>query len=113
MIQSDKERLKKIKQSWEKLNKEISERNISKEDILNDTFIQWAVTTPIYNIGEQVSHLSNEIKQQHDDIPWNKISGLRNRLVHDYEGINWIFIVEVIFTDLPEFISKIDEIINN
>ena len=38
------------------------------------------------------------------------ISGMRHRLVHDYDGTNWSIIVEVIFDDLPEFILEIKRI---
>lgn len=39
----------------------------------------------------------------HPDVPWAKISGLRHRLVHDYENTNWILICSVIFDILPDF----------
>ena len=51
-------------------------------------YSQWAVTTPLYNIGEQVYKISEETKAQHPEIIWNVVSGLRHRLVHDYDGIN-------------------------
>ncbi len=54
MKKSDKERLKKIVSTWESLDKQIKERSITREMLLNDEFSQWAVTTPLYNIGEQV-----------------------------------------------------------
>ena len=61
------------------------------------------VTTPLYNIGEQVYQLSNELKQAHTEQPWNMVAGLRHRLVHDYDGINWSIIVEVLFQDMDPF----------
>ena len=59
---SDKERIKKIIQIWDSLQKQIEEHNITKHLLLTDTFFQWAVTTPLYNIGEQVYLLSPEFK---------------------------------------------------
>ena len=53
---------------------------------------------------------SDEYKDTHKDIPWKLISGLRHRLVHDYEGTNWNIICDVIFDELPEFISQIDDL---
>ena len=44
----------------------------------------------------------------HPDIPWAKTSGLRHRLVHDYENTNWSIICEVVFDELPDFLSKIE-----
>jgi len=113
MNNADRERIIKMIKNWEEIQSEIAERNIKESDILNDRFIQWAITTPVYNIGEHVSNLSKEFKDEHRDIPWTKISGLRNRLVHNYEDTNWSIIVRVIYDDMPEFIENLKSIIIN
>lgn len=110
MITSDKERIKKIINTWTALQNQIEEHDITRDLLLNDEFSQWAVTTPLYNIGEQVYKLSPEIKKENPDIPWSVISGLRHRLVHDYEGINWSIIVEVVFDELDEFINSVEKL---
>ena len=110
MKKSDKERIKKIISLWDSLKSQISSHNLTKELILNDEFSQWAVTTPLYNIGEHVYYLSPELKEKYPDLPWAVVSGLRHRLVHDYDGINWSIITEVIFNDMPEFINAIKKI---
>ena len=79
--------------------------------LLNDEFSQWAVTTPLYNIGEQVYKISNELKKENSEIPWSVVSGLRHRLVHDYDGINWSIIVEVVFDEMDNFIKLIEKLI--
>ena len=104
---SDKERIKKIVLTWDALKHEIEIHNITKESLLNDEFLQWAVTTPLYNIGEHVYMLSAEFKNANNGIPWNVVSGLRHRLFHDYDGINWSIIVEVIFGEMDDFVNKI------
>ena len=55
MKKSDKERLKKIVSTWENLSRQMQQRGITPELLLEDEFSQWAVTTPLYNIGEQVT----------------------------------------------------------
>jgi len=113
MIKSDQERLKKIVSLWDSLQAEISERKITQELLLNDRFSQWAVTTPIYNIGEQVYRLSSEFTQEHSGVIWNVVSGLRHRLVHDYDGINWSLISEVVFSDMEPFVNQVREILHS
>lgn len=108
---SDKERLKKIVKTWASLQKQMDEHHITRELLLDDEFSQWAVTTPLYNIGEQVYMLSSDFKKEHPDIPWSVVSGLRHRLVHDYEGINWSIIVEVIFDEMDDLIVSIKKLI--
>lgn len=112
MKKTDTERLKKIVSLWDALNSEITRRGIAQEMLLADQFSQWAVTTPIYNIGEQVYQLSPAFKKSHPDIPWSVVSGLRHRLVHDYDGINWSLIAEVIFNDMDPFVEQVKNILS-
>ena len=112
MIKSDKERLKKIVDTWTSLKVQISENNITKETLLSNQFFQWAVTTPLYNIGEQVYNLSPEFKAKYPNISWSLVSGLRHRLVHDYEGINWSIIVEVVFDNMDDFVKQIETVLS-
>lgn len=111
MKQTDTERIKMILRIWEELSQEIKNRDITPELLLRDAFTQWAVTTPLYNIGEQVYNLSPEFKQQYPEVPWNMVSGLRHRLVHNYEGINWSIIADVVFHEMSDFIRQINKII--
>ncbi len=111
MKTSDTERLKKIISTWESLKLQIENRSITKEMLLTDEFSQWAVTTPLYNIGEQVYKLSSEFKMEHPEIIWNIVSGLRHRLVHDYDGVNWSVIVEVVFGEMDQFIDSVKKLI--
>lgn len=111
MKKSDQERLKKVVSLWAALKAEIAQHGIDKDKLMHDQFSQWAVTTPLYNIGEHVYQLSKEFKQAYSTIPWNVVSGLRHRLVHDYDGINWSFIVDVVFDDMDPFVREVQEIL--
>ena len=111
MKKTDTERLKKIVSLWSALSGEITQHGITREMLLLDQFSQWAVTTPIYNIGEQVYQLSPEFKKKHANIPWSVVSGLRHRLVHDYDGINWSLIADVIFDDMAPFVEQVKGIL--
>ena len=62
MKQTDRDRLRTILRQWEELSCQLEQRGITPDQLLNDSFIQWAVTTPLYNIGEQVYQLSAEFK---------------------------------------------------
>ena len=79
--------------------------------LLEDVPLQWLVTTPLYNIGEHVYNLSDEYKQTHSEIPWLMISGLRHRLVHDYDGTNWNIIADVVLEELPVLIKEMQKLV--
>lgn len=101
MKYSDEQRINKIYENAVNLHEYIINNNIKREDLLTNVPLQWLVTTPLYNIGEHVYYLSDEYKKAHSEIPWSMVSGLRHRLVHDYDGTNWNIIVEVVFEELP------------
>ena len=111
MKYSDRDRLDRIYSKGKALLEYLQENAITREDLLTLTPIQWLVTTPLYNIGEHVYYLSDEFKNMHSDIPWAMISGLRHRLVHDYDGTNWSIICDVVFDELPEFINQIKSLL--
>lgn len=112
MNKTDEERLKKIVKIWTQLCAHLKQRNITEEQLLNDEFSQWAVSTPLYNIGEQVYKLDREFKESHPDIPWSKVAGLRHRLVHEYDGINWTMIAQVLFCEMDTFIDSIKHLLD-
>ena len=113
MKYTDRQRIEKIIFIANRLSQYMSLACITRDTVLNDYTVQWTVTTPLYNIGEQTYNLSPELKNQFPDIPWAKVSGMRHRLVHDYEGTNWSIIAEVLFRDLPPFIRQLREILRS
>ena len=88
MKYSDKQRVEKILEYAEELMQYVKEDRIDIKTIDDDRLIQWAVTTPLYNIGEHSYNLTKDFKDSTPQIQWNMIAGLRHRLVHDYEGTN-------------------------
>lgn len=103
--------MKKIVQPWDALQSQMQAYHLTREQVLEDQFAQWAVTTPIYNIGEQVYCVSKELKERFPELPWSMVAGLRHRLVHDYEGINWSIIVAVIWEEMDPFVDAIQKIL--
>jgi uncharacterized protein with HEPN domain len=107
---SDAQRLEKISVTTEKLLTYLRQEQITVEDILAQEPLRWAITTPLYNIGEQAYQLSAQFKTAHSDIPMTKISGLRHRLVHDYDNTNWSLICTILFEVLPDFLTSVREL---
>ena len=103
---TDDERVKKIYKYALELQEYITSHRVQKEDLLEQP-MQRLVATPLSNIGEQARHLSPQYIEEHSEIPWLDIAGLRNRLVHDYDGINWQMIVDMVFVDLPKLIESL------
>lgn len=109
----DQQRVNKIYEYASKLTEYVRNNDITREALMTDFSLQWLVTTPLYNIGEQAYNLSAEYKAEHDEIPWSMISGLRHRLVHDYDGTNWEMIAEVVFDDIPELLIQLEKLVGD
>ena len=112
MNQPDSVRLKKIIDMAGKLLGYIRENHISEEQILSDYAVQWTITTPLYNIGEHTYNLSKELKAAHPEVPWSQITGMRHRLVHQYEDTNWSIISYVIFHELESYMNQLTGILS-
>lgn len=78
------------------------------KEIENNILINNTVMFQFMLIGECVARLSDEYKNK-KDIPWTKIKGLRNIVVHNYDSVDYSLINETIFNDLP----KLKKIIKN
>jgi len=78
------------------------------QDIFNEDLLrQRAVERSLTIIGEAARRLSDEFRGSHPEIPWKKIVGMRNVLMHDYDAIRLDIVWEVIQTDLPALVSLI------
>ncbi|MCM8787927.1 MAG: DUF86 domain-containing protein [Candidatus Omnitrophica bacterium] len=62
---------------------------MSYEQLLKGTKTQDAVVRNIEIIGEAVKNLSKSLRDKYKEIEWKKISGLRDKVIHFYFGINW------------------------
>ena len=72
MKYSDEQRLKKIYATTGKLIRFLKDENITAETVLAREPMRWAITTPLYNIGEQAYNLSDGFKEQHMIFPGPK-----------------------------------------
>lgn len=59
-------------------------------------------------IGEAATHMPQEIRNAHPDIPWRMIIATRNRLIHGYLGIDNDTLWSIIQDDLPELLAQLD-----
>jgi uncharacterized protein with HEPN domain len=63
------------------------------------------------NIGENVSRISDELKMEYTETEWQQIKDFRNRIVHDYAGIDLILTYGIIKNDLKKLQAKVEKII--
>lgn len=111
-MKTDRYRLERISEMGYLLLDVVKEQGITRELLTDDFKLQWLVSTPLFNIGEQVNCLSVEFVAKHPEQPWSSIAGLRHRLVRNYEGTNWNLIGLILEQDIEPFIIAVDETLN-
>jgi uncharacterized protein with HEPN domain len=74
---------------------------------LSDELVIDGVARNLEIIGEAARQLPEEFKRTHAQIPWTQIAGLRNRIVHDYFGLDLEIIWEIIQHDLPDLEKQV------
>ncbi len=84
----------------------------SQEEFQNDQKTIDAVVRNIEIIGEAVSNIPDELRNKHPQIPWKKIVGARNIVIHKYFGVDTNTLWIIITKQLPEFKSQISMIID-
>lgn len=63
-------------------------KGVTKDEFFNSPQLQDAIIRRIEVIGEAVKNIPGEIKDKYTDIPWRRIAGMRDILIHDYFGVD-------------------------
>lgn len=79
-------------------------------EFCEDSKLVEACVFNLSQMGELANRVDDDFANVHPTIPWRHIYGLRNRIVHDYEGVNLQLIWEVIHDDLPELRGELENI---
>lgn len=80
---------------------------ISYEQFMEDRRTQDAVVRNIEVIGEAVKRLSSSLKKQHAAIPWKDMAAMRDKVIHDYFGINYDIVWTVASEEIPRLLPNI------
>lgn len=77
------------------------------DDFIADSKTVDAVIRNFEIIGEAANRLEEDFKESHSKIDWHKIRGFRNRIVHDYMGIDYEIVWQIKETYLPELLINL------
>ncbi|MFM7469325.1 MAG: DUF86 domain-containing protein [Vampirovibrionales bacterium] len=72
------------------------------EDIMASRLCRDAIIRNLEVLGEAANQLTPEIRMLAPEVPWRSIIALRNRLIHEYHGVNWKVVLPIVLNDLPK-----------
>ena len=108
MIKDDLAYIEHILDCIRKINK--FSNGLSLKEFKTNEMAQDAIIRNIEIIGEASKKISKDTKQTYYKIPWKEIAGMRDKLIHDYLGVDVVVVWKTIHQDIPTLEKLIHEI---
>lgn len=86
-------------------------RDLSKGEFLDDDTLQRAFVRSLEIIGEAVKKLPQSARLQYGEIDWRAMAGMRDRLIHDYFGVDYEIVWDVVVHKIPFLRSTVRQMI--
>jgi uncharacterized protein with HEPN domain len=83
----------------------------SRRDLDTDQMLSLALVRLLEVIGEAARGISVPFREAHPEVAWNKMAGMRDRLIHGYFDVNLDIVWETVTQDMPELIAQVEEIV--
>ena len=80
---------------------------LSEAEFINNEAIQWAIFSQIVILGEAAGRLDRTFQNAHPEVPWTSIIGMRHRLVHGYDSVDWGRVWNTLRIDLPPLLQQL------
>jgi uncharacterized protein with HEPN domain len=81
---------------------------LDKPAFMDDLKTQAAVLHELLVLGEAAKRLSNGFREQHADVPWKAIAGMRDRLLHGYDDVDLELVWKTVDEDIPALITHLE-----
>lgn len=86
-------------------------KGVSKESFLKDKEKQYAVVRGVEIIGEAAKNLALSFREKHPSVQWNKITGTRDKLIHQYFGVDLHLLWDIVKEELPVLKKQVQKIL--
>lgn len=84
-------------------------RGSARADLDTDRRLNLALVRLLEIVGEAAARVPAEQRILHPDIPWPEIVGLRNRLIHGYDSVDFDILWQIVTEDLPPLIATLEK----
>ncbi len=84
---------------------------ITEDEFIENEILKRAIVRSLEIIGEATKIIPDDIKYQWKGIEWKSMAGMRDKLIHDYFGINYSIVWDVIKNKIPGLTKQIENVI--
>ena len=88
-------------------------RGLTFDEFMNDEVLKRACARSFEIIGEAAARVSPETQAKHPEFPWSDVIGMRHRVAHGYDDINFDIVWETATIDLPALLQQLEQILSN
>ena len=85
-------------------------QNMEYEEFIKDKKSAYAATRALEIIGEAVKNIPSEVRENYPPIPWKEMAGMRDKLIHEYFGVNLKRVWNTITKDIPKLKPSFEKI---
>lgn len=86
---------------------------ISKEKFIENETLKRAIVRSLEIIGEATKKIPGDVKYQWKEIEWKSMAGMRDKLIHDYFGVNYSIVWDVVKNKIPTLTKQIKRVIHH
>jgi uncharacterized protein with HEPN domain len=83
----------------------------SRRDLDTNRMLQLSLVRLVEIVGEAANRVSASLRQQHPQIPWQQIAGMRNRLIHGYDFVDYEILWRTVEEDLPALVAALEPLV--
>ncbi len=85
----------------------------SRADYDADRTLRLALVRLLEVVGEAASRIPLDFRDEHTEIPWFGVVGLRNRLIHGYDDVDYDIVWRILVEDIPSLVTVLEEAISD
>lgn len=103
--------LEDILEAAEKVEQFVGE--MTQAEFGGDDKTKYAVVRALEIIGEATKRVPEAVRREYPAVPWRSMAGMRDKLIHDYTGVNWEVVWETVEEDIPAVKRYVKQILGD